>query len=132
MTVAPVAVGDTAVLTPQPPLRRTRVWTGRAITGQIALYAALLLLALIYIYPFFVQVATSFKSDVEATADPLSLVPSVFTWAAYEFLFTRSAFPLWFANSAIVTIFVTIGRVFFVSLAGYALARPRKCSRASA
>lgn len=125
MTVTPLAVADTAVAPPQPPPRRAggRGWAGRAIVGQILLYTALLVLALIYIYPFLVQVATSFKSDAEATADPISLVPSVFTWTAYQFLFTRSDFPLWFTNSAIVTIFVTLGRVFFVSLAGYALAR---------
>ena len=50
-------------------------------------------------------------------------IPQVWSTAAYELLFTRSDFPLWFANSAIVTICVTLGRVFFVSLAGYALAR---------
>lgn len=91
--------------------------------GQIALYALLIALAIIYIYPFLVQVATSFKTDAEATADPISLIPSTFTVAAYELLFTRSAFPTWFMNTVIVTIFVTAGRVFFASLAGYALAR---------
>ncbi|MBD3756756.1 MULTISPECIES: carbohydrate ABC transporter permease [Microbacterium] len=83
----------------------------------------LVLLALIYIYPFLVQVATSFKTEQEAASDPISLIPQTFTTAAYERLFLHSDFPLWFANSAIVTICVTLGRVFFVSLAGYALAR---------
>ena len=121
MTVT--AVGDTVVVTPEAPPKRTRRWTPRARAGQILLYAMLVALAIIYIYPFLVQVATSFKTDAEATADPISLIPSVFSWAAYELLFTRSDFPLWFLNSAIVTICVTLGRVFFVSLAGYALAR---------
>jgi multiple sugar transport system permease protein len=98
--------------------RKTVVW-------QIVLYAVLAVLALIYIYPFLVQVATSFKTDADAAADPISLAPAPFTWAAYEQLFLRSNFPTWFANSAIVTVFVTIGRVFFNSLAGYALARLR-------
>lgn len=80
-------------------------------------------MALIYIYPFLVQIATSFKTDADATANGISLIPNVFTWAAYERLFANSDFPVWFGNSAIVTIFVTIGRVFFNSLAGYALAR---------
>lgn len=69
--------------------------------------------------------ATSFKTEQEAASDPISLLPQTFTLAAYERLFLHSDFPLWFANSAIVTIFVTLGRVFFVSLAGYALARLR-------
>ena len=106
--------------------RRTRAkhkLSGKALRWQIALYALLGVLALIYISPFLVQVATSFKTDAAAAADPISLVPQPFTWAAYERLFLRSDFPVWFANSGIVTVFVTLGRVFFNSLAGYALAR---------
>ncbi|MCR2809572.1 MULTISPECIES: carbohydrate ABC transporter permease [unclassified Microbacterium] len=123
MTVT--AVPETAAVAPPAPPQRTRRWAARARWGQVVLYSVLIVLAIIYIYPFLVQVATSFKTDAEATADPISLIPSVFSLAAYERLFTRSDFPLWAMNSAIVTISVTLGRVFFVSLAGYALARLR-------
>ncbi|MGK3950892.1 carbohydrate ABC transporter permease [Microbacterium sp. I2] len=96
----------------------------RASVGwQIALYALLIALAIVYIYPFLVQVSTSFKTDAEAAVNPVSLIPQTWSTAAYEQLFLRSDFPVWFANSAIVTVFVTLGRVFFCSLAGYALAR---------
>lgn len=97
----------------------------KTLVTQILLYTLLAALALVYIYPFLVQVATSFKTDASAAADPISLIPNPFTWAAYEQLFVRSSFPTWFANSVVVTVFVTIGRVFFDSLAGYALARLR-------
>ncbi|WP_431801628.1 carbohydrate ABC transporter permease [Microbacterium sp. bgisy203] len=110
----------------QPPIavpRRRRRFTVKSTLGQVVLYALLVALAIIYIYPFLVQVATSFKSEQEAAISPISLIPQTFTTAAYERLFLNSDFPLWFANSAIVTICVTLGRVFFVSLAGYALAR---------
>lgn len=110
--------------------RRRRRLTPRSLTGQILLYAMLALMALVYIYPFLVQVATSFKTEQEAALDPISLLPQTFTVAAYERLFLHSDFPLWFANSTIVTICVTLGRVFFVSLAGYALARLRFRGRA--
>ena len=93
------------------------------LIGQLVLFSILLGLALVYIYPFLVQIATSLKTDAEATSNPISLFPNVWSWAAYERLFTRSDFPRWITNSAIVTISVTLGRVFFVSLAGYALAR---------
>ncbi|WP_065570125.1 carbohydrate ABC transporter permease [Microbacterium oleivorans] len=118
----------TKTLTDEPidraPQRRRRL-TPASRLGQIALYGVLALLALVYIYPFLVQVATSFKSEQEAASNPISLIPQTFTTAAYERLFLNSDFPLWFANSAVVTILVTLGRVFFVSLAGYALARLR-------
>ncbi|MET0673403.1 MAG: carbohydrate ABC transporter permease [Microbacterium pygmaeum] len=106
---------------PQKPLRRE--WSTRTRVGQIVLYALLIGLALIYIYPFLIQLATSFKTDAEAASDPVSLIPQTWSVAAYQRLFLRSDFPVWFMNSAIVTVFVTLGRVFFCSLAGYALAR---------
>ncbi len=121
MTVT--AVGDTAVITEDRPVKRSGNRTSRRMGTQILLYALLVALAVIYIYPFLVAVSTSFKTDAEAASDPISLLPNVFSFAAYELLFNRSDFPLWFMNSAIVTICVTLGRVFFVSLAGYALAR---------
>jgi multiple sugar transport system permease protein len=88
-------------------------------------YAALIMLALIYIFPFLIQVANSFKTDFEATNSGLSLWSENWTTAAYQTLFNNSNFPLWTVNSFIVTVMVTLGRVFFNSLAGYALARLR-------
>ncbi|MFI2486920.1 carbohydrate ABC transporter permease [Promicromonospora kroppenstedtii] len=95
----------------------------KAFAWQIGLYVLLIGLALVYVYPFLVQLATSVKTEADAAADPVSLVPDPLTWSAYARLFLRSDFPVWFANSAIVTVLVTAGRVFFDSLAGYALAR---------
>lgn len=67
----------------------------------------------------------SFKTDAEATSNPLGLIPSPFTAAAYERLFFGTDLPLWAMNSLIITVIVTVCRVFFNSLAGYALSRLR-------
>ena len=91
---------------------------------RIAVYTALVVFALIYIYPFVVQVSTSFKTDADAVANPLAIIPNPVTTAAFERI-AQTDFPLWFMNSVIVTVLVTAGRVFFDSLAGYALARLR-------
>lgn len=111
VTTAPVTAGLGA------PRRSARARTGFGV------YVLLSALAVAYIYPFLVQVATSFKTDAEAASSPLSLIPSSWTVAAYVRLFGSSDFPTWALNSFIVTIVVTLGRVFFDSLAGYALAR---------
>jgi multiple sugar transport system permease protein len=108
---------------PAPPARSDARRRTARLSWQIALYALLIAIALFYIYPFLVQIGTSFKTDAEAASNPVGLIPQTWTTAAYERLFLRSDFPVWFRNSTIVTIFVTLGRVFFVSLAGYALAR---------
>lgn len=104
-----------------PPGRRRRS-TGTVAATSVT-YAILVVIAVIYIMPFLIQLATSFKTDADANAHPVSLIPEVWTTAAYTKLFLNSDFPVWFANSVVVTIFVTAGRVFFNSLAGYALAR---------
>jgi multiple sugar transport system permease protein len=86
-------------------------------------FVVLILLAIVYIAPFIIQVVNSFRPDADVVSEPLSLGLGTWTAAAYERLFTRSDFPLWTMNSFIVTLSVTLGRVFFVCLAGYALAR---------
>jgi multiple sugar transport system permease protein len=91
--------------------------------ATIIVYALLVVLAMIYIYPFLIQLTTSFKTDQESVAAGVRLIPETWSLAAYRNLFLRSDFPLWFRNSVIVTLVVTVGRVFFNSLAGYALAR---------
>lgn len=96
---------------------------GRRFAAGWVAYGLLVSLALVYTFPFLVQLATSFKTEPEAAANPLGLLPATWSGAAYEALFANSDFPSWTMNSLIVTILVTAGRVFFDSLAGYALAR---------
>jgi multiple sugar transport system permease protein len=95
----------------------------RLRAGALASYLMLVVLALIYIYPFLISLAGSFKTDADATNNPLSLLPQTWSFTAYERLFTQVPLPLWAMNSMIVTIVVTLGRVFLDSLAGYALSR---------
>jgi len=83
----------------RPPRRRSN---GTVAATSVS-YAILVVLAVVYILPFLIQLATSFKTDADATAHPVSLIPQVWTTAAYTKLFLNSDFPTWFANSAIVT-----------------------------
>ncbi|RKS72647.1 multiple sugar transport system permease protein [Motilibacter peucedani] len=99
--------------------RRPRRGTSR---GTVLFYAVLLLFAVLYIYPFVIQLGTAFKTNVDSTAHPLNPWPSHWSTAAFRQL-ADADFPRWFANSVFVTLCVTAGRVFFDSLAGYALAR---------
>jgi multiple sugar transport system permease protein len=88
-------------------------------------YSFLIAVAIIYIFPFIIAVVTSFKSEPDATANPLTLTPSPATTQAFHDLYTEDDFLTWVKNSAIVTLSVTFLRVFLDSLAGYALARLR-------
>ena len=99
--------------------------------GNALTYGFLVSLAIVYIFPFVISIATSFKTEPDATANPLTLVPDPFTTAAYHDLSQNSDFFLWVKNSVIVTLSVTILRVFLDSLAGYSLARLRFRGRAA-
>ncbi|BDI24022.1 carbohydrate ABC transporter permease [Herbiconiux sp. L3-i23] len=113
------AIGENAV-TPSP--RRKGISAKLRATALLS-YLMLIALALIYIYPFLISIASSVKTDADATQNPLSLLPEVWSFAAYERLFTEVPLLQWTGNSALITVIVTLGRVFFDSLAGYALSR---------
>jgi multiple sugar transport system permease protein len=92
---------------------------------QVLLYAAILLFAVMFIYPFFIQIATSFKTDPDAANSPLSLIPNPFDLSAWKNIFGGGTvpFPTWTRNSVVIASTVTVARVFLDSLAGYALSR---------
>jgi multiple sugar transport system permease protein len=103
-------------------IRRSR--PGRLAVG----YALLVVFALIFVGPFLLQLVTSFKTDPDATANPLSLVPHPVDFGAWQRIFgltPNSSVPVlrWLGNSVLVAVLITTGRVFLDSLAGYALAR---------
>jgi multiple sugar transport system permease protein len=105
-------------------MRRRTGWT------VLAGYAVLVVFAAIYLYPFLIQIATSFKTDPQAASTPLSLIPNPLdlgTWKRIFGLTGDSSVPIlgWLGNSVLITVVVTAGRVFFDSLAGYALSRMR-------
>ena len=45
----------------------------------------LIFFSLIYLYPFLIQIGTSFKTDPDATANPLDAIPQEWTLDAYRF-----------------------------------------------
>ena len=96
---------------------------------RVTSYAILTLFAIIFIGPFLITVATSFKTDADAIAEPLRLIPDPFTLLAWKQLFGLEDIDVniellrWITNSVVVTVCITIGRVGLASMAGYALAR---------
>ena len=121
MTTITVRPQDTA---PEVGARSAQRVNPRKLAG----YAILIIFAIIYLYPFLIQIATSLKSDPEATAHPLSLIPNPFDLSAWKRMFgltSDTSVPImtWLGNSVLVTVVVTASRVFLDSLAGYALSR---------
>jgi len=100
----------------------------RSPSRRVLMYVALGAFALLFLGPFVIQIATSFKTDPDATNHPLNIVPHPATLEAWKRIFGYSSdqpvpFGTWLRNSIIVATSITLLRVFLDSLAGYALAR---------
>jgi multiple sugar transport system permease protein len=98
---------------------RTR--SHRSLHWQILVYVLLGVFALVYLAPFAIQLANSFKTDADASVNGLSPIPHPATLLAWDQIFGIS--NVWLFNSAFVSTVLTVSRVFLDSLAGYALAR---------
>ena len=84
-------------------------------------YTILIVFATIYLYPFAIQIATSFKSDPQATAHPLSLIPNPFDLGAWKRMFgltSDTSVPImtWLGNSVLVTVIITTSRCSLTAL----------------
>ncbi|MBX6382226.1 MAG: carbohydrate ABC transporter permease [Microbispora sp.] len=114
---------------PRPPYEEVVVTVRRrdvkTLASTFAGYFILIFFALVFLYPFVIQVANSFKTEPDAAASPLSPIPHPFSTSGYEKVFLNTDLPLWLGNSILVTVLVTVGRVLLCSMAGYALARIR-------
>ncbi|SEH02087.1 multiple sugar transport system permease protein [Nonomuraea solani] len=97
----------------------------RTLASTFAGYFILVFFALVFLYPFVIQIATSFKTEPDAAAHPLSPIPDPATLDGYAKVFAGTDLPLWLGNSVLVTVIVTVLRVLVDSMAGYALARLR-------
>jgi multiple sugar transport system permease protein len=90
-------------------------------------YAVLIFFALVFIFPFVLSLASSFKTLPDIQANPVQLwADPQYGWTmdGIEGLNTQNVrIPRWILNSTVVTVIATLGRVFLASLAGYALAK---------
>ena len=99
------------------PADEERAWV-RPLKAILS-YGILFLLAAMFIYPFLLAISTSFKTLPEIAVNPVSLIPQTFTLEGYERLFSFNV-GRWTLNSALVASIITLGNVFFASLAGLA------------
>ena len=86
-------------------------------------YIVLILMTLIWLFPFFGILMESFKVDV--TGMDGKLFPEKFGFDNYIRLFTETNFPKWFINTAIVGVATALLQTFFVLSMSYTLSRLR-------
>lgn len=93
--------------------------------GTFAVYAALIVGALVMLFPFYWMVITSFKDLAEINLTPPTILPE--TWHPANYLTAwnkpESTFGRYFLNSALIAIGGTALQMFCAILAAYAFAR---------
>jgi multiple sugar transport system permease protein len=98
----------------------------------IAIYVPLTLLALLFLFPFYLIVRNALSTNRQITAFTWTWFPTAPQWGNLGVLFSDLAAPMatGLKNSALIAIITLVGSMFFSSMAGYALARiPARGSR---
>src|SRR5690349_9184111 len=104
--------------------RREAARAGRRLSVYLlAVYAVLVVAAVIAIVPFLYVVSTSFKSTVSLFSYPPEWIPTQPTLENFAGLVNGYPFIRWTLNSFIVASAVTVIKVAIDSMAGYAFAK---------
>lgn len=89
--------------------------------SKLSFYGILSIISLIMIIPFIWMINTAFKDPTKIFT--FQLIPKPFRWENFLEVLQSTPFHLFYFNSFYIAILVTIGTIFFGSLAGYAFAR---------
>jgi len=96
---------------------------------KVALYTLLVIAASIAIVPILWMILSSFKNLEDMFTVPMTWLPNPWNWHSYSDAWAQRDFTRYFINSLFVSISVTVGNIFFCSMAGYALAKFRFVGR---
>ena len=102
----------------------------RAI-GNAAAYAVLILISIIWLFPFVGIVLQSFRSYATEYGGMVDyLVPKAFSFDNYKFLFSgETNYVRWYANTLIIAFAVTVIQTIIILCVSFALSRMRFAGR---
>lgn len=95
----------------------------KAFTQHILWHLALLLGAIVIIFPIIYMFSASFMPLEEVFSTPVRLWPSRPRLLNYSEIFTKFSLHRYFLNSVLLTVFTLVCNIFFCSLVGYSLAK---------
>ena len=121
-TLAPEAAGPAAPVALPSSATNPRQ-RGNNRSGPPMVYIILTAGLVFMVAPFVWMLLGSFKPDAEIRRVPPTWLPESPTTGNYSTLFDRLDFPLYFFNSTLVAVCVTVGNLVFSSMVGYALAK---------
>ena len=93
------------------------------IISTILVYAFILALALIVVFPFYWMIITSLKQREEIIQANQTFFPTIVMWTNYAYVFEVFDFTKYMGNTIVVAIFSTIGTLLTTIFAAFAFAR---------
>lgn len=106
------------------PVRRTTSVSRLRLIQQGGGVALLAFVGLIWVAPFLWGIITSFKSEADAAALPVRVVPEGgWTLSAYQAVFEAGDLVRWLANSLFTATVITVVTLVISAMAAYALSR---------
>ena len=98
---------------------------GRLPVGDIARYALLIVLSLLFLFPFYLMVRNALMTQPELSSFEWAWWPEAPQWSNLRTLFENREAPMGtgLRNSAIIAVVNLLLQTIFASMAGYALAR---------
>ena len=114
----------TTVISAEKRLQKRKVQKAVRISRTTAVYALLVLVAVLMLVPFYWMLLISFRPYEEISSYPVNLLPTSFTFDHYLQFFEFGAFR-YIGNTLIVIVAVCVSQLLFCSMAGYSLARLR-------
>jgi multiple sugar transport system permease protein len=99
--------------------------SARAIISTVLSYVLLIILALLFLIPFYLIVRNGLASESEITSPNWTFFPSKLHFENIQELFNDTEVPFLdgMINSTIIAVLQTIGQILVSALAGYGLAR---------
>ena len=91
--------------------------------SNVIIYIILVAITVIWLFPFFGILMESFKVDYAGMDG--KLIPGEFGFANYIRLFTKTDFPKWFKNTAIMGVATAAFQTIFILAMSYTLSRLR-------
>jgi multiple sugar transport system permease protein len=91
--------------------------------GKIITYVLLIALAVTMVLPFLWMLSASLKLDKDVFRFPIQWIPTDPQWSNYVKIWTQIPFLIFFANTAKLTVIITLLQLFTSSFAGYAFAK---------
>jgi multiple sugar transport system permease protein len=105
--------------------QRRRKNAGATLALDILSHGGMVLVALVFLFPFFWMVSNAIRGNAEVMAVPPRLLPTEVQWGNFAEAWLHLPFGRFFLNTAIVAGSVTAITIVVSALAGYAFARLR-------